>query len=171
MAEGYDLFISEHTNAYNGTTRGVEVFYDFEKPYDRIYAEMLSKAVSDVMGNPNRGAKIRTFEDDEELTDDVLNYYGVIRNSSKTSCPYIFLIESGFHDNPMDEAFLLVDENLKKIARAQVDVIIKILNVEAHWAQKYKDSLESKGVTIYEDRFDDPITRGELFSLLDRIIK
>ena len=41
-AAGYDLFISEHTNANNGYTRGVEVFHDFTKPQDEEFAEKLS---------------------------------------------------------------------------------------------------------------------------------
>ena len=40
-----------------------------------------------------------------------------------------------------------------------------------HWAQQYYDSLIAKGVKIEATRFDDPITRGEVFALLDRIVK
>ena len=39
-----------------------------------------------------------------------------------------------------------------------------------YWAQKYYDSLIAKGVEINETRFDDPITRGEVFALLDGIV-
>ena len=39
-----------------------------------------------------------------------------------------------------------------------------------HWAQKYYDYLKSKGITISETRFDDPVTRGELFALLARVL-
>ena len=138
-AHGYDLFISEHTNASGSTSnkiRGVEVFYDFEKAYDKINAEKLSRAVSNVMGNTNRGAKTRTFVNDEDLelfTDDVLNYYGVIRGAAKTDCPHIFLIESGYHDSLEDEAFLLEYSNLRKIALAQALVICEILKVDINY--------------------------------------
>lgn len=40
-----------------------------------------------------------------------------------------------------------------------------------HWAQKHYDSLNAKGVEINETRFDDPITRGDVFALLDRIVR
>ena len=40
-----------------------------------------------------------------------------------------------------------------------------------HWAAPYKRSLESKGIKINDERYDDFITRGEMFALLDRIIK
>ena len=39
-------------------------------------------------------------------------------------------MESGFHDNVIDEAFLLVDENLKRIAHAQAQVILEALGVK-----------------------------------------
>mgnify|MGYP001018329615 CR=1 FL=1 len=125
-AQDYDLFISEHTNGYNQKTQGVEVFYDYSKPQDKIYAEELSLVVSKVMNNPNRGAKTRIYNSNR-IT---YNYYGVIRGASATNCPHIFLIESGYHDNLIDEAFLKIDENLKKIAQAQANVILKILGIE-----------------------------------------
>ena len=126
-AQGYDLFISEHTNGHEDTyVRGVECFYDYSKPEDKIWAEELTKSISELMNNPNRGSKTRTYIDKGKI----LNYYGVIRGASETNCPHIFLIESGFHSNLIDEAFLKVDDNLKKIAEAQAKIICKILGVE-----------------------------------------
>lgn len=128
-AQGYDLFISEHTDAMPkdkmGMVRGVKVFYDFSKPNDEQYAKELSLAVSKVMNNPNRGAETRTYIENDKT----YNYYGVIRGASATNCPHIFLIENGFHDNLVDEAFLKIDGNLKKIAQAQANVICEILGV------------------------------------------
>jgi len=42
---------------------------------------------------------------------------------------------------------------------------------EPHWAEKHFESLKAKGIQISEKRFDDKITRGELFAMLDRIVK
>lgn len=131
QAQDYDLFIAEHSNA--GGSKGVEVFYDFEKEYDKVNAEKLSMAVSVIMNTPNRGAKVRTF------TDEVHNYYGVIRNAAKTNCKHIFLIENGFHDNLQDEAFLKDIKNLGKIALAQTIVISEILGI----AIDYKKLVQS----------------------------
>ena len=125
-ARGYDLFISEHTNANDGKTRGVEVFYDYSKPQDKEFAEKLAGNVAAVMGNPNRGAKTRVYTDSGKI----YNYYGVIRGAAATNCKHIILIESGYHDNATDEAFLKVDANLKKIAEAQSVVICEILGVK-----------------------------------------
>ena len=39
-----------------------------------------------------------------------------------------------------------------------------------HWAQKYYDYLTGKGIAIYDKRFEDSITRGEVFALLARMM-
>lgn len=137
-AKGSDIFISEHSNAANGNAQGVECFYSVNRPDDKKWAEKLSKAVSEVMGNNNRGAKTR-----ESQTSKGVDYYGVIRSAVAAGVPHIFLIESGFHDNPKDEAFLKVDSNLLKIAKAQAKVICELLGV------KY---IEETQETIYRVR-------------------
>lgn len=38
-----------------------------------------------------------------------------------------------------------------------------------HWAQKYFDFLNTNGVKVYETRFDEEITRGEIFALIARL--
>jgi len=127
-SQGYDLFISEHTNANDNTSvRGVECFYDVNKPQDKIWADKFTKSISGLMDNSNRGAKTKTYIENGKT----LNYYGVIRGASAANCPHIFLIESGFHSNLVDEAFLKIDENLKKIAQAQASIILKILGSDA----------------------------------------
>ncbi len=124
-AKGYDMFISEHSNAWKGDARGVEVYYSLKRSGDRKHAQALSKAASGIMGNPNRGAKTRQYPNKPGV-----DYYGVIRSAVATGCPHIFLVESGFHDNPQDEAWLKQDSNLKKLAQTQADVICNILGVK-----------------------------------------
>jgi N-acetylmuramoyl-L-alanine amidase len=124
MANGYDFFISEHSNAANGAARGVECFYSVTKPNDKVIAAKLAAAVSSVMNNPDRGAKTRESEKTKGN-----DYYGVIRSAVAAGCPHVFLIESGFHDNWLDEEILLKDENLKRIAEAQARVILEALGV------------------------------------------
>lgn len=124
-SKGYDLFISEHSNALNGKVRGVEVFYSLQRPVDKVYAQTLSKAISTLMNNPNRGAKTRQYPNKPGV-----DYYGVIRAAASVGCPHIFLVENGFHDNPQDEAWLKQDSNLRKLAQVQADVICSILGVK-----------------------------------------
>ena len=46
----------------------------------------------------------------------------------------------------------------------------KMENQKEHWAEKSFKNLNEKGIEIHEKRFDDTITRGEVFSLLDRVV-
>lgn len=58
------------------------------------------------------------------------------------------------------------DEYIKTI-----EEYYKEITKEPHWAEKYKLSLQSKGIVINNERYDDFMTRGEVFALLDRIVK
>ena len=50
-------------------------------------------------------------------------------------------------------------------------VVRKMEQQKEHWAEKSFKHLNDKGIEIHEKRFDEPITRGELFSLLDRVLE
>lgn len=137
-SKGYDVFISEHSNAFNGKARGVMVFYSLQRHGDKVHAQTLSKAISTLMNNPDRGAATREYPNKPGV-----DYYGVIRAAASAGCPHIFLVESGFHDNPQDEAWLKQDNNLKKLAQTQADVICNILGV------KPQPQPPSDGETLY----------------------
>ena len=122
-AAGYDLFISQHSNAANGAARGVEVYYSVRIPGDRDFAAEMARDTAALMGSVNRGAKTR--EADAKGWD----YYTVMLEAQKAGAKHVLLAETGFHDNASDEAFLLVDVNLAKIAEAQAKVICKYLGV------------------------------------------
>ncbi len=38
-----------------------------------------------------------------------------------------------------------------------------------HWAEKHFQSLNKKGITVSERRFDEPVTRGEMMAMIDRL--
>lgn len=118
QAAGAALFISQHTNASSGAAQGVEVYYSVQAQGDKPFAAALSKAVSALMNNPDRGAKTRRSTASADV-----DYYTVMASARAAGCPHVLLIESGFHDNPVDEAFLKNDGNLRAIAQAQADVI------------------------------------------------
>ena len=42
---------------------------------------------------------------------------------------------------------------------------------EQHWAEKHYNNLIARGIEIHEKRYDQNITRGEIFALLDRITR
>lgn len=121
-AAGYDVYISEHSNAANGQARGCEVYYSVRRPGDKVWAAKLSAAAAEVMGNPDRGAKTRLLPGTENI-----DYYGEIRSAANTDCRHIFLCESGFHDNLQDESWLKSETNLINLAQAQANVIMEML--------------------------------------------
>ena len=166
-AAGFDLFISEHSNAGGG--KGVECYYSVKRASDALHAARLAESAADAMSSPNRGAKTRPGSGGND-------YYGVIRSAAAVNATHIFLIENGFHDNPDDEAFLLLPENLKSLAKAQAKVICEILGVDfkensPHFAEESWTNLNLNGIIAHEKRFDDPATRGEVFVLLNQVLK
>ena len=80
-----DYHISVHLNAFNTKATGIEVWYWAGDEPSRIKAVELSKALSELLGLPNRGAKATA------------SFY-VLRNSVGRT----LLVEVGFIDNPND---------------------------------------------------------------------
>lgn len=137
---GADLFISEHSNATgrpnNTTIRGTEVYSSVDLNDEALAAEM-SKAIADVIGTKNRGAK--KVESNKYQGED---YYGVIDAAQDDGVAHILLIENAYHDNKEDEA-LLKDANMRMaIAKAQAGVICRFYGVKEkeesalNWKQK-----------------------------------
>lgn len=121
MGEGYDLFMSNHSNAANGIARGSEVWDSVEKP-NKVLAQAIVDATSKLFNHPNRGVKYKAGQPG-------FNWYGVLRfNGAKSS----MIIENGFHDNALDCNFF--KSNHQKIAEAQAKVIAN------HYKLKLKDS-------------------------------
>ena len=120
MARGFDLFISQHSNGFDGTVRGSECFFSVLQPENRAIAARFSADIARLFGHNDRGAKTR-------MGNNNLDFFGVIRAAVAAGCPRVFLMESGFHDNPIDEAFLLQDANLRRIAEVQANIILDVL--------------------------------------------
>ena len=141
LAAGYDLFISQHSNASSGAARGVEVFYSLKIPQDRAFAAELSKEIAAFMNNPDRGAKTR-----ESTNTKGADHYTVIFEAQRAGAKSVLLVESGFHDNELDEAVLLNYDNLRAIADIQARVITKHLGVAVPPATS-PSSPSDKGLT------------------------
>ena len=110
MGKGYDLFLSQHSNAANGQARGSEVWDSVEKP-NKVLAQAIVDATASCFNHNNRGVKYRAGQPG-------YNYYGVLRfNEAKSS----MIIENGFHDNSLDCNFF--KNNHQKIAEVQARTI------------------------------------------------
>jgi hypothetical protein len=101
---------------------------------DKSLAEKFASEIASAMGTVNRGAKSR-----ESTIHKGEDYYGVIDYSQDNGIPHVFIIESGFHTNPEDEAILLNDDNLRKIAKAQAKVICEFYGIEYPAQPKEQD--------------------------------
>ena len=131
MAEGYDIFLSLHSNTPGSDSKGTPAyekctgtisFYSIKRPDDKQFATDLAKDVGNVMGIYSRGAKTKTKKNGDD-------YYGVIRNAIEVGCKHAYIIEHGFHTNKHDCEFLLNDDNLKKIAQCEVDLMTKYYSI------------------------------------------
>ena len=176
-AYGPDLAVDVHNNSGGGD--GFEVFHTIHGGTGKVLAQNIEKHVK-AMGQNSRGVKTRQGSSGD--------YYAFIR---ETVAPAV-ICEGVFVDTKADaaQADTLAEQQAFGVAYAKG--ILDTLGLaydepeddsgeespdepeqpaKEHWAQQYYDSLIAKGVKIEATRFDDPITRGEVFALLDRIVK
>lgn len=171
-----DLAIDVHNNSGGGD--GFEVYHTIYGGTGKVLAQNIEKHVK-AIGQNSRGVKTRAGKSGD--------YYAFIR---ETVAPAV-ICEGVFVDTKADaaQADTLTEQQAFGVAYAKG--ILDTLGIpydepeedpeepeqpaeepaKEHWAQKHYDSLIAKGVEINETRFDDPITRGEVFALLDGIVK
>ena len=138
---GSELFISLHSNWYSSSSAmGVSVYRSFIRPESDELGTLLGLAVTDVINAStgetymrNEGKPMLRTEPTygPEFGDGVTqDYYNVTRESVVSEkCRYSYIIEHGFHSNPKECSFLLSDDNLRIIAKAEADVIADYFNL------------------------------------------
>lgn len=134
---GATVFLSLHSNAVRDTEKyekayGVSVYRSLFLPDSEDLGKKLADAIVEVMAQVtgvtySRGVLTRRSDTTGR------DYYGVIRgavNNAETAAQasagvvkHAFIIEHGFHTNSRECDFLAVDDNLKKIAKAEADTI------------------------------------------------
>lgn len=130
LAKGFDLFISLHSNAvgsYMSTTDRVDVY----APYDNIndshaLAARLGGAVAQVMGIEESYVKTRKGDNGE--------YYGVLRGARSAGCPLYYLIEHSFHTNERAARWLLDDNNLLALAKAEAAILAEYFGMRTKYS-------------------------------------
>lgn len=124
QAKGYDLFISNHSNAVGGG--GVDNATDYVVVY-RSYKNKnnaddlglrLAKNIAKTIGTKQ---KARTAARKSKAGE--REFYGVLRGADDAGCPLFYIIENSFHTNKKSTDWLLKDENLKELAKTQARVI------------------------------------------------
>lgn len=175
MGNGYDLFLSIHSNASNGTARGTEIWDSVECPNKKL-AQALVEITAKLFNHPNRGVKYKEGQPN-------YNWYGVLRfNKAKSA----MIVENGFHDNTLDCSYF--KNNHKKLAEEQSKVIAQHYNLKkkgeiimtipqniqnnqpSSWANESWKWAKKEGL-LDGTRPKEPITREELSIILHRLYK
>lgn len=131
---GCDLFISIHSNAVgsymNESTDfplAIVLLPDDSTNIDEISAEigsLLATTVEEVMDTRQSGRTWTRLSDNDRNGDGVLNdeWYGVMFGAKSVGTPAI-LMEHSFHTNTRSANWLLNDDNLQTLAKAEAKVI------------------------------------------------
>lgn len=118
-SKGCDLFISNHSNAVGaGVDETVDypvTFVSLNKKGD-VLGQKLADCVATVMGTAQKGRIVA------QAGSGGADYYGVIRGATAVGVVGL-LIEHSFHTNTKSTDWLLSDENLDKLAKAEVETI------------------------------------------------
>jgi N-acetylmuramoyl-L-alanine amidase len=160
MAAGHDLIISLHSNAPASASdtkpTGSVIYRTIETPEIKPLCDKIGQRISGVMGHHYRGTMIK-----ESGSRPGKNYNGVLRNAMASGCKAGMLIEHGFHTNLNDSAFLIKDENLKKLAVAEAEII----------AEYYGSASKEKEGDILLNRTLRHGMSGEDVELVQRFLK
>lgn len=131
-SKGADLFVSLHSNAASTPEPdwvvGICSVPDGSSTVDdrsREITTALAKAVAQVMGV---GYQVTSRESSSDRDGDGRkdDYYGVLRGAYTVGTPGVIL-EHGFHTHAVTARWLLVQENLEALARAEAEVIARWL--------------------------------------------
>ena len=132
-AKGYDLLLSLHSNSADvSTVRRVACIYqtdDTQGTWDEVskkIADKLAPVIADTMElppDPGNGLRWKNYSklaggdrDGDGKKDD--NYYGVLHGARMVKVPAV-IVEHSFHSNPDTCRWLMKDENMKKLAKAE----------------------------------------------------
>lgn len=140
-AKGCDLFLSLHTNAV-GSTMNESIDYvaiyhlteDTTTKADDIskeFAKIIAPVISDLMG-VKQGHKVLTRKSSNDRNGDGMfndNYYGVLHGARLANVPGLIL-EHSFHTNSAVVKWLLDENNLDKLAKAEAECIATYLKGE-----------------------------------------
>lgn len=133
-SKGCDLFISDHSNAVgNGINESVDYVAVYHLTDDtttqvddisKAIAEKLAPVIADVMGVSQGGYTVTRKSDNDRNGDGMLNdnYYGVLHGARMVDTPGLIL-EHSFHTNTKVTRWLLDDDNLAMLAKAEAEVL------------------------------------------------
>lgn len=149
-AKGSDLFLSLHSNAAGAESvdypLAVCMLDDKKYQFDEVSRELggrLATIIAQTMGTKQCGKVMTKVSDSDRdrngIKDD--EYYGVLHGAKMAGVPGIIL-EHSFHTNKKAANWLTVSENLRKLAKAEAEVIVNYLN------EKYGNTCNNSEQTV-----------------------
>ena len=131
-SKGFDLFISNHSNAVGGgmneNVSYVAVYHlvdDTTTKCDDISKDIAYKIAPVIANAMGLSYKVLTRKAQSDRNGDKIkndNYYGVLHGARLVETPGLIL-EHGFHTNTATVKWLLKDENLERLAKAEAEFI------------------------------------------------
>lgn len=127
-AKGYDLILSNHTNANAELDKDMVLIYKSVLIAYGTLTMKMAKVIGDTMGAPYNVLTRKNSQNKD--------YYGILRYSVAQGIKYPLLIEHGYHTNPDQAAWMMVDANLRKLAAAKVQCIAEHFGLRLKEAPK-----------------------------------
>ena len=121
-ASGCDLFLSIHSNACNTESEDFPLACCSVSGKADAIGKKLADTVASVMGTKQNG---RIWKRQGKFGD----HYGVLRVAAAVGVPGV-LLEHSFHTNRKATEWLLVDSNLKKLAKAEAKTIASFYGIK-----------------------------------------
>ena len=119
MAKGSDMFISIHSNASDSpNTDYPVVIRGFNEPSTDTLGLALANLIAEIMNTRQKG---KTYT--KTLDNKIEEWYGVLRGAKSANVKYRYIIEHSFHTNRAAAQFLLKDENIRKLAFEECELI------------------------------------------------
>lgn len=130
-----DLFVSIHTDAFNGRSRGPVAFNSVDLPDDRPLAARMTASIAKAFGVPDRGARNRPADpahpgQSGATSSNPEDFYAVIDEAQDKGIPHVVLLECLMHDNPADEAILKTEVGVRLIAQCIAQCIAATYGVQ-----------------------------------------
>lgn len=130
-AEGYDLFISLHSNALYDNTKPLTdpININYFKTDRVVIIKPWNSGTIPLMTNLGIGIKNLMVVSGYELymkessPGSGIELYAVMRGAQDKNCPLYCIIEHSFHTNANAANWLLSDQNLRELAKTEAKII------------------------------------------------
>lgn len=169
-AKSCDLFISLHSNACDDAAVDYPLACCTVTGKADGIGQTLANTVHDVMGTRQTGRIVKKKGDSGD-------WYGVLRGAASVGVPGV-LLEHSFHTNASAANWLLSDDNIKQLARAEAAAIAAYYGIKKQSAVKpvagntflvkiICDSLNVRSDAGVGNKVTDVVHKNEVFTIVD----